>query len=649
MPKQKRQVIWTDLTTQENFVLWKSSGTDKDEFLLFRHPVKIFRASNQKELFALLTELDKARRAGYYTAGCLNYEAIGPDYPAEDLQNRTTPNQSTLAWFGIYKKAETLSVAGELTPFNPEFTLFRENPKNNPNTSKERFFQDIHKIKHLLRNGDCYQINLTMEENFNFAGDPLALFLYLYAQQPSQFSAFIKTDERCIVSLSPELFFRTIHLTAERYRIETRPVKGTAPRGSTEESDRWNREYLRTNEKTVAENIMIADLLRNDLGRIATSGSVKAESLLSVEQLPTLNQMHSLIQADISSTCHSHLFERVMPALFPCASITGAPKRAAQKQIQDIEKRERGIYTGAIGYAGPLNRLQQEKQQQPGKEEGISSIFNVAIRTLEIDRNANRAKFGCGCGIVWDSNAEDEYNEYLLKQSFLLPALDGFSIIETMLLKNGKIYFWLRHRRRLEKTLKRFSIHIDSKILKQKLRGAISENSAESSRLRLTVDRKGEITLALTPADSCFQRPGLALKKVKVQMAGRSTYSGDPFRPWKTTERKIFDEEWNRVKALGYDDALFMNEKGEITESATSNVLIYTADRKWFSPSADSGLLQGVYLSYLEKLDPRRIGRKKMNLQDILEAKIVLLCNSVRGLRKIDILDQDKTAGESER
>ena len=452
-------------------------------------------------------------------------------------------------------------------------------------------------MKEHLERGDCYQVNLTARSQYHFQGSAPALYQFLKGRQPADFCAYIRTPHRQILSFSPELFFKIQRQGADHFLLETRPVKGTAPRGKNDDEDERLRRSLRNDEKTRAENIMIVDLLRNDLGKLALPGSVRTTELLATETLPTLHQMHSTIQGDFTEGQNKRLFREIMPALFPCGSITGAPKSEVRKIIRRLEDSPRGVYTGTIGYASP-----------------DKAVFNVAIRTLEIDNDNGEAVFGSGCGIVWDSDPLMEWEEYNLKKAFLKPALSSFRLIETMLFKNASFPF-LR------------GIPFDRRRIFAILRGL--SPGKRPLRVRLTVDNLGEARMESFPLESNPRTPG------RLLLSPERVFSGDPFRKHKTSVRLSYDSEYQRARKLGYADIIFLNERDEIVESATSNLLLLDFEGRWRTPSPECGALPGVCLEHLKRHSRKGIREAKLKIDDLKQARGLFLCNSVRGIRRV--------------
>ncbi len=527
--------------------------------------------------------------------------------------------------------------------------------------TRAKFRTALERIKEHLAAGECYQVNYTQNLHLDFEGEMIGLYQRLRRLQPTAYSALIDlgdSDEagrspRAVLSLSPELFFE-FRPAAENpanqsenyvletrptrgpnqnkdYILETRPMKGTAPRYSNPDLDRESRETLARDPKILAEHRMIVDLLRNDLGVHAKPGGVSLPEMLTLESHDTVHQMTSLVRAHVADAGNARLFRDIFPALFPCGSITGAPKRAARRIIADLEMEPRGVYTGAIGYASPER-----------------ARFNVAIRTLSID--GRHASYGSGCGIVWDSEPEAEWEEYRLKQAFLKPALDDFALIETMLFDGVRFSMMREHLRRLWDSARHYHIPLDLSELLDAMTAFQSEHARETRRVRLTVDRSGLIAIESEPWPHLFRNLGADLsvdwrgdgpvqefklaseaEVQSIRLADDRVYSGDPFRRHKTTERSLYDRELAATRAAGFSDSLFLNERGEVVESTIANLLIHTPGDEWLTPAVDCGALPGVFLAALDKYYPGRVQRVRLGLAAARAAGRWYLVNSLRG------------------
>ena len=418
--------------------------------------------------------------------------------------------------------------------------------------SENDYIVAVNRIKRLIFEGDCYQVNYTFPLDFEWFGSPLALYARLRQRQPVRYGGVLGDERQGIVSLSPELF-----VERRGCRLLTRPMKGTAPRDQAPE-------ILRDSAKDRAENLMIVDLLRNDLGRIAAHGSVRVDSLFEIEDYPTLWQMVSTISADVGNAGLGN----VLRAMFPCGSITGAPKIRAMQIAAELESRQRGLYTGALGWLKPNGDFR----------------LNVAIRTLELAVDG-KGTLGIGSGIVADSAPEAEWQECQLKAGFLRECDPGLKLIETLRRDNGGYPMWAGHFARLQRSAAWLGFPLDEQALFRQL-GA--QPTSGTWRVRLTLDKSGQIevqSFALDAAPPVLQQAVLS----DVRIA-----SGDPLRRHKTTERRLYDDALRDLPGDGsVFDALFLNERGEVAEGARSNVFV-ERDGIFLTPPLSSGCLPGV-------------------------------------------------------
>ena len=421
-----------------------------------------------------------------------------------------------------------------------------------PAIDESRYQAAVERIKQFIYDGDCYQVNYTFPIDFSWFGSPLALYARLRQRQPVRYGGFVGNHSGGVVSLSPELF-----LERHGERLLTRPMKGTAARSEPSET-------LRNSVKDRAENLMIVDLLRNDLGRLAEPGSVKVDRLFEIEDYPTVWQMVSEVSASIGRQG----LESVLRALFPCGSITGAPKIRAMQIIGELEGTPRRLYTGALGWLAPDGDFR----------------LNVAIRTLELAA-AHRGKMGIGSGIVADSLADAEWRECRLKAAFIRAGDPGLKLIETLRRENGVYPMWAGHLARLRRSAEWFGFPLDEQRLCRELG---RQPTAGVWRIRLTLDSAGGIDIQATAIADAPPSARLA------ELADIRIDSGDPLRGHKTTERRVYDLALQGLPAESpVFDLVFLNERGEIAEGARSNVFV-ERDGVLLTPPLTSGALPGV-------------------------------------------------------
>ncbi len=460
----------------------------------------------------------------------------------------------------------------------------------------------VEQIQRWIAAGDCYQINLTFPLGFRFYGHPLALYARLRARQPVRYGAFISTPEEILLSFSPELFFERCG-----NRVVTRPMKGTAKRGATPEADAVQRGALLASEKERAENIMIVDLLRNDLGRLAEPGKVQVESLCEAEAYPTLWQMVSTISAELPGVPLFDLFR----ALFPCGSITGAPKIRTMQRIAELETTSRGLYTGALGWLAP----------------GGDCRFNVAIRTLELESNG-RGRLGIGGGIVIDSDPASEYAECLLKARFLTACDPGFELVETLRLENGEYPLLPLHLERLEASARALGFVCDTSAIADALAAQAAVPGKGVFRVRLTLAHGGRFLVTVAPLPE--NNPSWT-----VVLADEVLDADDYLLRHKTTARCRYDQALARLtERPEIFDAIFFNSRGEVCEGARSNVFI-ERDGQLLTPPLACGLLPGVKRRQL--LESGRAIERVLTRDDLVSASRLYVANALRGLVEVGL------------
>lgn len=579
-----------------------------DDWLSFQNPVEVLTARTPDEVFQCLEAIE---RSGLWGAGFVSYEAAS----AFDDALKTHPaGRLPLLQFGLFQTLETHP--GLRPPLHGRGYQLGE---WKPSVSRDEYTEAIALIKAHIAAGDTYQVNYTFRLNADFKGDPFGFFFELTAAQQGGYGAFIETDDFAICSASPELFFELKDGT-----ITSRPMKGTLPRGLTFSKDWKNADALKNSAKDRAENIMIVDMIRNDIGRVANAGSVETLSHFDVEKYPTVWQMTSTVRGKLApepqnKECRISNYEgmgRIFEALFPCASITGAPKAKTMEIIQGLEKSPRGIYTGAIGFIDPDGNAQ----------------FNVAIRTAVLDRSSGVMEYGIGGGIVWDSNSKDEYAEALSKAAILTKRMPDFQCLETMLWEDGEIFLLERHLKRLTNSAKYFDFQIDLNEIRQKLdefcrpraltRRAPGEGPGPT-KIRLLLSRDGTLD---------FQCLELSLTDgpVKLALAKEPVDSGDVFLYHKTTNRAVYEKA--KLDFPDADDVLLYNERGEVTESCIANVVVELDGRK-VTPSVECGLLAGTFRD--ELLARGEIEEGVVTLDDLKRADSIWLINSMRKWRPV--------------
>lgn len=572
---------------------------------LFKDPLEIIEAYTFEDVLTGLDRIQDAINQGYYAAGFLSYESAPAFHQVLKVKNGNT---MPLLWFGIFSEPDHAYVNRTRS-----FSL----SDWQPDVSQREYRTAISQIKNAIKKGITYQTNYTLRLNARFQGDAISLFTQMKNAQAANYSAYIHTGEFSVISASPELFF---HLKDNV--LTTKPMKGTVKRGKTFEEDREKAEWLYQSEKNRAENIMIVDLLRNDLGMIAEIGTVHVEKLFEIEPYPTVHQMTSTIKAKLKSNTK---FVDIFKAIFPCGSITGAPKASTMKIIAELEKAPREVYCGTIGFI------------TPDKE----AIFNVPIRTIIIDNKSGKATYGVGGGITWDSTAEDEYNEVIAKSSILEVDFPEFQLLESILLENGKYFLLEEHLGRMKKSAAYFQFHFDEEKIKQSLYKLASDNGQGLYKVRLLLEKNGDIfteihsiglfrgqtgVKPIERADSFMEHAAPPLvERPKVVLADKPIEHENIFYYHKTTNRKIYSQFQSQKPDIF--DVLLWNEEMELTEFINGNVVL-EIDGKLWTPSVKSGLLAGTYRGFL--LKQGKISEKTLKLADLNTCTKIWLINSVR-------------------
>ncbi len=558
-----------------------------ERFVLFSNPYREIICLNKNNIKSHLISLDQYIEDGYYIAGFISYET-GGIFNDINLERKQHP----YFYFGIYKKPKIIEM--KISDYNrDQFVIY----DLKDNITFDEYEKNIKKIKRYIKDGETYQINYCFKKKFKFAGDGLALFLELLKNQKTKYSAFIKYNGYNILSLSPELFFEI-----DKEKITMKPMKGTVIKGD-EDINKIK------DEKNLAENIMIVDLIRNDLGKICKTNSIKVPKKFTVEKYKTLYQMTSTITGRLKNNIK---FSNIIESLFPSGSVTGAPKRRSMQIINLLEKEARGIYTGSIGYFSKDN-----------------AVFNICIRTPVINIDASEGEIGIGSGIVYDSDAQKEYKECQGKSNFFSSLEYDFKIFESILYKKNKGCFLLdQHLDRMEDACIKFDFEFNRFKLLEKLNTFVKNIKEDDEyKIRIFIDINGNITI-----------DGKKIKKTKyyfkAMVSDEATDSSNIFFRYKTTKREFYDRKLKKAKENGFDEVIFFNEKGELTEGATSNIFVFK-NGIFYTPPVCCGLLNGTLRQVLLETEPEKYKEKILYKQDLQNADGIFLCNSVRGLREV--------------
>jgi len=569
---------------------------------LFDHPHDVVTAATPAEILPAFERLRHYLAAGYFAAGWVSYETgllledkLKPPQPG--------PGGPNFLSFGIYQHRIILNSADNDAYWDQRRDRGYCLGGMRLNISPQAYQTAVAEIAAYLRAGDIYQVNFTLKALFDFTGSAQGCFAAMRQAQRVAYGAFITTDHLSVLSLSPELFFQK-----SGDKIITRPMKGTWRRGRSAAEDQENANALQQDDKNRAENLMIVDLVRNDLAKISSPGSVRLKSLYDVEKYRTLFQMTSTVESRVSEDVDSI---DLMMALFPCGSITGAPKIRAMEIISELERAPRGIYTGAIGYLAPDG----------------DCCFSVPIRTMILDHNGH-GEMGIGSGIVADSVPSAEYQECLLKAGFVTGSFRNFDLIETMLWSADGGYSLLdRHLARLGSSAHYFDFPFDEQQIMADLQGHREFLAPDRSwKIRLLLSRTGDISLTACPVKNIQDSD-----KVLITLSDKTVSSANPMLFHKTTDRELFDRELRRhQKEYGSYDVVFVNENGEVTEGSFNNIFLKRGPCL-YTPPVDCGLLNGTLRQALMADPAVTLIEQRLTIADLAGAELYM-GNSVRGM-----------------
>ena len=554
---------------------------------------RVLEAREVGEVVDVLAEVEREVARGRWVAGFVCYEAAPAFDPVMKVSG--TESQLPLAWFAV---SPTRRPADPLR--SGPYTLEPWESR----LSKDEYHLSLDQIRNRIRAGDTYQVNFTFRLEAPFKGSAEAFYRDLVNAQACGYGALVDTGRWVVASASPELFFEWRH-----GRIVSKPMKGTRRRGLMLAADERERAELESSEKDRAENLMIVDMVRNDLGRISKVGTVKVPALFTTEKYDTVWQLTSTFEAEpVVGTSLTDVFE----ALFPCASITGAPKVSTMGIIERLEHDRRGVYCGAVGFGGP------------GAGGEAEWAFNVAIRTVVIDRAISLATYGTGGGITYDSTTAGEYNEALLKAEVLARRSASFDLIETIRW-SAEGGFWLldRHMDRLVDSARYFDIPLDPAEIRAALRAGVAGRSGPL-RVRLAVGRAGTISV------ETGQLPASA-----TVVAAVDSMPVDPsnvFLYHKTSNRTIYDEA--AARSANADDVILVNPSGEVTETTMGNLAV-EIDGIWSTPPIAAGLLPGSYRAELVAVG--RLSERSITVTELKNASRLARVNALRGWEPLEL------------
>ncbi len=540
---------------------------------LFENPVEVIKAFDSQEFLICFKKIESLREK-YFLVGYIRYEA------KDIFLGKSVKSELPLLYFEVFDGFK------EYQPKKGVYAKLNTAPDITFNEYKNALTQ----IKEEIADGNTYEVNYTYDWDVDYSGSELKLYEYLLHKQTTPYNAFFKNEYDTVLSFSPELFFEL-----EGSHILTKPMKGTMPRGETYEKDRENIEFLKNDIKNRAENVMIVDLLRNDLGRIAKTGSVKVSKLFDVETHKTLHQMTSQIEADLEDDVS--LYE-IFKAIFPCGSITGAPKISTMEIIDRVEKGNRNVYCGAIGIISPDR-----------------TVFSVPIRILQKSIGQNSYKYRVGGAVVWDSDIKDEWDETFTKAGFLT---DEFRLVETIKVQNKSMFLKEEHFKRLRESAEHFGFTIDESLFKLE--------PEKNGIMRILLSKNGNYEIQYLP----YSRTPVN----HIEISDIILDSTNELLRYKTTLKPWYEKSYERIRREEVYDEIFFNERGELCEGARTNILL-EIDGKFYTPPLSSGLLNGVLRQNL--LDSGVCVEKILYKKDLLEADNIYCINSVRGIKRVEL------------
>ena len=567
---------------------------------LFKKPIEIISVYKKEDLKYAFKFVQKLIDKKYHGYSLINYEA-GFLFE-ERLEKLLLSEDKKLIQFCFFDKNEIRKIKSSKILFEKSSEKDYLISDFNLNKTKAQYLDDLKKIRHYLVEGDTYQVNYTVKGKFRFSGSLESFIEKLIFNQSAKYSTIINNVGEYIISLSPELFFEQ-----KGKKIRSQPMKGTIRRGFNQFSDEQAITELKNSEKNQAENVMIVDLIRNDFGRICKYGSISAPTIFDIEKYESLYQMVSTVQGNLRK---KNKMKGIIESIFPCGSVTGAPKIRTMEIINEIEKEERNIYTGSIGLITPKEIK-----------------MNVAIRTIKLDKNSGEGVIGLGSGIVWDSDHNKEYEEVLLKSKFLTDPIEYFEIFETMRYESGEIKFLKEHIGRMKSAADHFLFKFPKKKIMKRIEKSISElDQKQIKKIKVLLNKWGKIKIEISDLLE-------SVDKVSVIISQNKISSTDRFRHFKTTNRKLYDKEYASYKSKGLYEVLYLNEKNELAEGSRSNIFL-KKNNQWFTPPLNSGALPGVYRKFFIE-NNINTSEKNIKIEDLLKADGLTLTNALRGEIKV--------------
>ncbi len=579
---------------QAEFALLEDTKSPAPLHDLFTEAYEHIIAYEPSQLKAAFERIEKLSGQGFHLCGYVAYEA---GYHFIEKPIAAKPSHDILLYFIAFKNKHSYRPNLYQNGTNDTVALYDFRLSQD----QSDYIKTIDKIKNYIQSGDSYQVNYTLKYDFSFTGDILSLYRQIQQNQPAEYGALLHFSQQKILSFSPELFVKK-----SGNIITSQPMKGTAPRGANIEEDKEIIAAMKADEKTLAENLMIVDLMRNDLSRLCEIGSVNVENLFEVKSYKSLHQMVSTITGLLKP--HMGLYD-IFRNIFPCGSITGAPKIRTMEIIHELEKKPRNIYTGAIGYLSPCEDF----------------CFNIPIRSLLIT-GKNKAEMGIGSGIVFDSQANAEYEECLLKAQFVKNTNRHFHLFETMRYQNGHIPLLRYHLERLQKSADFFGFIYPAQNIARKIESHI-KSLHDTTGVKLCLYHNGEVHIS----NKDFQK---SRRPFKLTISPHRVDKHDIWLYHKTSRRSFYEKAYQQAQEQGYDEVIFMNQDDEITEASRHNIIIESKG-KLYTPPVSCGLLPGVFRQKLWQ--EHKIEEKILTFKDLQSAQAIYLSNGLKYLQKASL------------
>jgi len=573
---------------------------------LLSDPLDVIMCQEPGHVSDCLDSLDDTLKQGYAVAGFISYEAgLALAHGQKSVRLHDFP----LLWLGIYDRLSFTDAPLLLSRAAPRIPLIHMDGTL-IDVTREEFRDAVKSIRKLIEEGDAYQVNYTVRLLAHALQPPLTIYRYLRQSHPVPYGGFLNYGPFSLITQSPELFLKKNGQT-----LETKPMKGTMPRAAEMEKDRCLGNDLRHSEKDRAENLMIADLMRNDLGRIAVPGSVEVFDAFRVEPLNTLFQMTTGVRAEVEQGVTAG---GILRATFPPGSITGAPKVRAMQIISDLEKNPRKAYTGAVGLFLPDGDL----------------VLNVAIRTMIVKEDGS-FELGIGSGIVYDSSFESEYDETLLKSRFLHHGHRYLELLETILLIPGSgLHYLHEHLDRMRRSSRTLAFPFSRQDAIKALEVFLGEDPPGPAVVRLRLNRRGDFSVDISPLE-----PLTSGGKTMVGISSVRMDPADKLLRHKTTSRELFDRELAAGREKNVVEILFMNNNGYLTEGTFTNLFVFDGSG-WLTPDVSCGLLPGIWRD--EFIRETGASERRLVINDLKSAERVVIGNSVRGMLEVEeVVDEE--------